>query len=241
MSDPIQAFLDVAKENNVDKTLLKSSFVKNTLDKLETYGKDLGESVENWVKRPPLKPAYPTPNYEESTFVKPKKETTLYNVTNREDEVPFIKKASKFIKKVNFGIKGLEGKASYQNNSNEYTIIAGEKLGLEYTKEQGSTTNGIKGSYNVGNNKAALEYYSKNPVHSYSISIYNQDKNNGLTAKYANANGINSAFSIDQNSASLSCNYNKKYTQCNLSVGGYVTTGENYSNPLIGINGRITF
>ena len=241
MPDPIQTFLDVAKDNKVDKKLLESSFVEKTLDKLESCGKDVCESVKSWVKNPPLKPASPTPTYEESAFVKPKKETSLYNVTNRENEAPLIRRASKLFKDLDYSVRGLNVSAIYKNEEKEYSLIAGEKVGLGYENKSGQLVSGVKGTVNVGNGKSSLEYYSRNPANSYTISVYHQDKNTGVYAGYSNVKGLNSAFSADKNSASLSCSYNKKYEQCNLSIGGYFTSGDNYSNPFVGVSGRITF
>ena len=237
MPEPLSRFLETAQDNNVDDALLEAPVVKRTLHNLENFGKDLGESAEKILKRPPVKPAGPTPTYKESAFVKPKSEGTLYNVTNREDKLPIVTKASKFIKDASYGIRGLTASAKYK----DYSLYAGEKVGLGWSKEQGATTSNIKAEYNVGNGKTKIEYSRKNPINSYNISLFNQDGNNGISAGYSNSNGFNSAFSIDQHSASLRCGYDKKYDNCNIELDAYATTGDKYSNPFAGVAGRITF
>ena len=95
MSEPLKQFLKVADKVDADKRILSETVVQNILDDVEDFGKDLGEDVENLFKsssniRPP-KPSVPTPTYQESAFLAPKQETTLYNVTNRKEEVPEVK------------------------------------------------------------------------------------------------------------------------------------------------------
>lgn len=70
---------------------------------MEDFGNNLGEDVENLFKsssniRPP-KPSVPTPTYQESAFIAPKQETTLYDVTNRKAEVPEVTKTQIYSKK----------------------------------------------------------------------------------------------------------------------------------------------
>ena len=241
MPEPIDAFLNIAKKSNVDKTLMKSSFVENTLDKMESYGKDLEEKINNLSKKTPLKPIGPTPTYKESAFLSPERESTLYNVTNLEDEVPFVEKASKFIKNLKFGIQSFNLSTTYTKEKNNYTLITGEKIGFSLSKTENLRNTGIKGTYNIKNKKSSIEYYSKNPAYSYNVSIYNQADNNGIHAKYRNYDGFNASISVDKNSSSLSCGYKKEQKDCNISLGGYITSGENYSDPFIGVYSRITF
>lgn len=234
MSEPLKRFLDTAHDNNVDDMLLSTPVVENTLDKLENYGKDLEENVKKTFKRPPAKPSGPTPTYEESAFIKPKTETTLYNVTNREKEVPTV---TKFFKKASYSVRGFSLKASYRNDDNKYCLLAGEKTGLSYVKREGFTDTELSAAYNIGNKKTSVEYSVSNSYNTYSISVFNQRNNNGLTASYSNREGFYSAFSIDEHSASVNCGYNKK----NISLSAYATTGDDYNNPFAGISGRMTF
>ena len=104
MSEPLKQFLKVADKVDADKRILSETVVQNILDDVEDFGKDLGEDVENLFKsssniRPP-KSAVPTPTYQESAFLAPKQETTLYNVTNRKEEVPEVTKKSNIFKKI---------------------------------------------------------------------------------------------------------------------------------------------
>ncbi len=241
MSEPLKRFLDAVQDNDVDDVLLNTAVVQNTLKELEHFGEDLGESVKEKFKKPPAKPPVPTPNYRESAFVKPKQETTLYNVTNLEKEVPTVTTVSKLLKKASYSVRGLTASANYKEDNRQYSLYAGEKVGLGWFKSQGQTRQGIKVEYNVGNGKTNIEYSQNNLVSSYCLSLFNQDGNNGLYAGYSNHNGFNSAFSIDEHSASINFGYNKKYEDCKLELDAYITTGDKYSNPYAGISGRITF
>lgn len=51
MPSPLNTFLDIAKENNADDIIMESTFTQTTLHKLETLGKNLGEKVENFIKK----------------------------------------------------------------------------------------------------------------------------------------------------------------------------------------------
>lgn len=241
MSDPLTRFLDAVHDNDVDDVLLETPVVQRAVKNLERYGEDLGENIEQKLKNPPPKPPVPTPDYKESAFVKPKQETTLYNVTNKEKDFPVVTTVSKLFKKASYSVRGLTASASYKQGEDKYSLYAGEKAGLGWSKTQGRANTNLKAEYNVGNGKTNIEYSQSSPFNSYSISVFNQDGNNGLSAGYSNHKGFNSAFSIDEHSASLSCGYNKKYEYCNVELSAYATTGDKYSNPFAGVSGRITF
>ena len=241
MSEPFKRFLDVAKENDVDDTLLETPTFERALNNLERLGKDLGETAENWLKRPPAKPSAPTPTYEESAFIKPKKETTLYNVTNRENEVPLVTRASRIFKKASYSVRGFSGAATYKDGENAYSVIAGERVGFNYTNDTPHYDTGVTATYKVSNGKASIEYFAKGSVNSYSVNIFNQDSNFGVTGHYSNVNGFSSTVSVDRNGASGECSYNKATRMYKMELGAYATTGENYSNPFVGVRGRITF
>lgn len=241
MPEPFDLFIEYADEKDVDKTLLKLPTVEKTLNNLEKFGKDLGESAIRIFKKPPLKPSGPTPNYQESAFVKPKTETTLYNITSREEELPIVTKASRIVKNASFSVQGLSGAATYKNGDNTYSIIAGERVGLNYTNDTPHYDSGVTATYKVSNGKSSVEYFSRSTINSYSVSLFNQDSNFGVTAHYSNHNGFESTVSIDKNSASGECSYNTEGRMYKMELGAYATTGENYSNPFVGVRGRITF
>lgn len=238
MSDPLKKFLDTAHDNDVDDTLLKSSFVKKNLHKLENFGKDLEEKVKNWGKdkTPPMQPSGPTPTYQESAFVNRSEETTLYNVTNRENAVPVVTRISKVFKKTSYSVRGFNVAATYKNEDERYSLLAGEKVGFKYQKKTGMFNSSVNLEHKVSNHKTSLTYSASSPENTYSVSLYNQNDNNGLTASFSKSNGFNSAFSVDKNSASLNVGYRKD----NVELGAYATTGNNYSNPFVGVTGRIT-
>ena len=237
-------FWDIAHDIEADDAILETPEVEKVLNHLERQGKDLGQSVEKLFKgkaKLPKPPAGPTPSLAESAFVKPKTETTLYNVTNNVDKVPETTAKSSLFKDVKYRFRGFSLNAIYNKNNTDYKLFLGEKVGAGIEKKEGSARTNIKAQYNVGNQKSNVEYSYSNPLYTYRVSVFNQHGNNGLTASYSTPKGLNSAFSIDENSASVRCEYERKYTDCYVEMGAYATTGDNYSNPLIGVSGRVTF
>lgn len=241
MSDPFKKFFDIAKDRNVDDKLLELPSVEKALDKFERIGKDLGESAKDLLRKPPAKPNGPTPTYQESAFVNKKKETTLYNVTNQEDKVPIVTKASKILKDIKYSVRGFSGAATYKNDDKEYSVIAGEYVGLNISKVSTYQDQGVTIKHRLSNGKTSLEYFSQNGAKKYSIALFNQNANFGVTGNYSNSNGFSSSISVDKNSASGECGYSKDKKLCSMEFGAYATTGENYSNPFIGVRGRVTF
>lgn len=241
MSEPFKQFLDIAQEKDVDEALLNIPAVEKTLTNLERFGKNLGESAEKLFKRPPLKPAGPTPTYQESAFIKPEKETTLYNVTQRENEVPLVTRASRIFKKASYSVRGFSAAATYKDGENAYSFVAGERVGFNYTNDTPHYDTGVTATYKVSNGKMSMEYFSKSSLDSYSISVFNQGSNFGITGHYSNKGGFNTSVSIDRNSASGECSYRRESPVCKMELGAYATTGENYSAPFVGVRGRVTF
>lgn len=244
MSEPLKQFLKVADKADVDKKILSETVVQNILDDVEDFGKDLGEDVENLFKpksdTPPKKPVNPTPTYQESAFLEPKKETTLYDVTNRKAEVPEVTKSSNIFKKISYSFSGFTTSANYKNGSDKYRVFAGEKLGVGYEQKENNSKTTFSALYNVHNGKSTLNYSYSSPITSYGVSLFNKNGNNGASAYYS-ANNFKSGVSADEKSASLNCSYTKKYEDCTLELNTYITTGDNYSNPYGGIGGRVTF
>ena len=244
MPTPLEQFLKVADKVEADKRILSETVVQNILDDVEDFGKDLGEDVENLFKsssniRPP-KPSVPTPTYQESAFIAPKQETTLYDVTNRKAEVPEVTKNSNIFKKISYGFQGFTASANYKNGKDKYRVFAGEKIGIGYEQQEYRSKTTFSALYNVDNHKSSLNYSYSNPTNSYGVSLFNKNGNNGASAYYS-ADKFKSSISIDQNSASANCSYTKKYEDCTLELNTYITTGNNYSNPYGGIGGRVTF
>ncbi len=241
MPKPFEQFWDIAQENNVDDKLLSMPVVEKALDNLEDIGVELGETAAKIFKKAPVKPSGPTPDYQESAFIKPKTETTLYNVTTRENELPLVTKASRIFKNASYSVRGFSAAATYKKDDNAYSLIAGERVGFNFTKNAVNHHSGVTATYKVTNGKASLEYSSKNNLSSYNVSLFNQKSNVGVTAHYSNYKGFQSSVSIDKNSASGECSYKKDEKEYKMEVGAYATTGDNYSNPFVGVRGRITF
>lgn len=244
MPTPLKLFLKVADKADADKIILSETPIKDTVEEIKSFGKDLGESVEKLLKpksdTPPKKPVNPTPTYQESAFLEPKKETTLYDVTNRKAEVPEVTKSSNIFKKISYSVRGFTVSANYKNGSNKYRVFAGEKVGVGYEEKENHSETTFSALYNVRNHKSTLNCSYSSPITSYGVSLFNKNGNNGISAHYS-VNNFKSVISADENSASLKCSYTKKYEDCTLELNTYVTTGEDYSNPYGGIGGRVTF
>ena len=244
MPTPLEQFLKVADKVDADKTILAETSIKNTVKKIKNFGEDLGKSVEKLFKStpnvPPKKPANPTPTYQESAFLEPKQETTLYDVTNRKAEVPEVTKNSNIFKKISYGFHGFTASANYKNGNDKYRLFAGEKIGVGYEQKECHTQTTFSALYNVHNHKSSLNYSYSNPRTSYGVSLFNKDGNKGVSAHYS-ADNLKSGVSADEKSASLNCSYTKKCEDCTLELNTYITTGNNYSNPYGGIGGRVTF
>lgn len=244
MPTPLKLFLKVADKADADKIILSETPIKDTIEDVKKFGEDLGESVEKVFKSkpsaPPKKPINPTPTYQESAFVEPKQETTLYDVTNKKAEVPEVTKNSNIFKQISYSVQGFTASANYKNGSDKYRVFVGEKIGFGYEQKESSTKNVFSALYNVHNSKVALSYSYNGPTTSYGMSLFNKNGNNGVAAYYS-ADNFKSRISADENSASASCSYTKKYEDCTLELNTYVTTGNNYSKPYGGIGGRVTF
>ena len=244
MPTPLEQFLKVADKVDADKTILAETSIKNTVEEIKNFGEDLGKSVEKIFKStpnvPPKKPANPTPTYQESAFLEPKQETTLYDVTNRKAEVPEVTKNSNIFKKISYGFHGFTASANYKNGKDKYRVFAGEKVGIGYEQQEDRSKTTFSALYNVDNHKSSLNYSYSNPRTSYGVSLFNKDGNKGISAQYS-ADNLKSGVSADEKSASLNCSYTKKCEDCTLELNTYITTGDNYSNPYGGIGGRVTF
>ncbi len=239
MSDPIKKFFDMAHDNDVDDAIFETNFVQSTLNKLENFGKNVGEAAERVLK--PSKPANPVPNYEQSAFIKPKKETTLYNVTNLEKKVPIASEVSRVFKNTSYSVRGFTASANYKTDSDTYSVFAGERTGIGWKRSNGSYKESVKATYNVGNGKTQIEYSQSSISHSYSVSLFNQRGNNGITASYSNRRGIHTSASVDENSGAISFGYEKQHSRYELDLSAYATTGDKFSNPYAGVAVRMTF
>lgn len=241
MSEPLKVFWKTARANDVDDKLLSMPVVETTLESLENYGKNLGEAAEKLFKKPPVPPSGPTPTYQESAFIKPENENTLYNVTNSESKLPVVTSISKVFKNLSYSVRGFSAAATLKENNTGYSLIAGEKIGAGIYHKESNTIKKLNATYNVGNKKASLNYSYSDPINSYGITIFNKGSNYGATASYSNTNGLEAALSVDRNSASAECKYNKSLHECNVELGAYATTGDNYANMFAGVRGRISF
>lgn len=241
MTEPLKQFFKVVHANDVDDALMDTPIVQSTLDSLERIGVDLGEAVEKMVKNPPPKPQGVVPTYAESAFIKPKKETTLYNVTNKSTDVPVSKKNSNIFKHLSYSVKGFEVLADYKKDGKSLGAFVGEQVGLRVKQQDNISKEEVNAKYNIVNDKLSLNYSYKNSKESYGISVFNQRSNNGLSVRYGDKNGFNSAFSLDEKSMAINCGYRKGYSDCNIEMNAFASAGKNYKNPVLGVAGRVTF
>ena len=239
MSEPLKQFIRALDNTDAAKHLLEETeLADNTLETL----KSAGEAVIEWVKpyeESKIKQTSLIPDHKESV-IEPKKSTTLYEITNTHDKLPEISKNSTFFSSLKYHFKGFGVAATIKKGNNAYSLIGGEKFGLDYSKKEGSVRKNFQATFNVINNKSELKYTEKSKQYSFRGSIYNKDGINGATVSYRdNPSGIISAFSIDQNSVSFKVGFEKETPKHNIEMNAFITAGKKYE-PLIGICGRIT-
>ena len=226
------------KKNNVDDKLLDLPIVIQAEKGLENFVENIGEKFKK-PKKPPI-PKYPIKNLTETAFINKDKETTIQNVTNIEEKVPSQKINLK--KHISLRVRSFDIFTRFKKDNKTISLITGEKNGLEYCQRNGRVINSIKGTYNISNNKAELNYQHSNGINNYRISCFSQNENVGVTTGYSNNKGFNSAFSIDKNSSALSVGYSKQYSEYRtLDVSAFATTGEKHSKPYAGLSLRATF
>ena len=239
MSDPLKQFVRTFDKTDAAEHLLEETgLADNTLETL----KSAGEAVLEWVKpseETKIKQDALTPDYKESV-IEPKKSTTLYEITNSQEKLPEVSKNSTFFSSLKYHFKGFGVAATIQKGNNAYSLIGGEKFGLDYSKKEGSVRKNFQATFNIRNNKSEIKYTEKSKQFSFRGSIYNKDGINGATFSYKNNySGMVSAFSIDENSASVKIGAEKETPKQNIEINGFISIGKKYE-PLIGISGRIT-
>lgn len=247
MPDKFSLFIKTLDKTDADKAILATEEVASVVDNLENIGKNTLETVGNLFKpsqnttsQPPLPPKSPVPNYQESAFLKPKNQTTLYTVTTKERELPEATASSNIFKHTSYRVRGLTASANYKAENNTYSLFAGERVGLGWSKKEGSMTTSVSAKYNVSTGRTALEYTNNSPAGNYSVSLFHKGDNNGGTVGYSQGH-FASCFSADNNSASINCSYNKKNKDYTLELSAYATTGDKYSSPYAGVSARMAF
>jgi len=251
-NDKLEKFIDTLHDVDGDDRIMEELNVKGLL---KEGGKFVENTVHDWTHKekstflpkgsqtPPI-PSGPTPTYEESAFLSNGHETSLYNVTNREDKVPEVSAKSNLFKHVKYRVRGLNLSAELRENDNHFTVFAGKRVGLGRTFQEGSVKSELRAFYKVSMHHAGTstaEYSIDSPSSWRRISIYNNDSATGVSYNYSNKRGFNSAFSIDTESASARIGYDGKYQGANIEAEAYFTTGNNYSNPFFGVSGRVSF
>lgn len=251
-NDKLEKFIDTLHDVDGDDQIMKELNVKGLL---KEGGKFISNTVHDWTHndeivpekhtpKPPATPSVPTPTYQESAFLSRGHETSLYNVTNREDKLPEVTTKSNIFSHVKYRFKGLNASAELRDDGNHYTVFAGKRIGVGKTMQTGQVRSELKAFYKVSMHHAGtstVEYSVDTPSSWQRVSIYNNDSASGASYNYSNKRGFTSAFSADTESASVRIGYDGKYQGTNIEAEAYFTTGKDYSSPYFGVSGRISF
>lgn len=239
--DKVEEFIDVLHDVDGDDQILKAVKAKELLREGGDFLSNTLHDLTHDHKSPP-KPSVPTPDYQESAFLSDKHETSLYQVTNREEKLPEVTKNSHLLKNIKYRIKGLNLSAEMKNIN--LTFFAGKRNGIGKTFQEGSIKSEVKAYYKVrknGNGTIRAEYNINSPSSYQGVSIYRDNYSTGVQYNFSNKRGLVSAFSADTESSSAKIGFEGKYQNANIEAEAYFTTGENYSNPYFGVSGRISF
>jgi hypothetical protein len=244
MSEPVKQFFRVFNDYNVDDAIMDTPWISNTLNKLETYGEDLGEQMEEKIKNIGKKHANPLstlpPNHQELSFIKPDQPTTLYNVSNTKTKKPLLQKVSQTFSGLSYRIRGWNAEATSDlGKGREFSAIAGEEVGLRYEQYNKGVGNSLSFTHNIRNGVTEVYYHNETITESKCISLFTQDGNIGGTLSYYNKLAkLSAGLSVDKNSTSVSANWNPKP---NMEFGIYGNRDfHNKVNNVIGVHGRVT-
>lgn len=241
-NDKIEKFIDTLHDVDGDDKIMDALNVKGLLKEGGRFISNTVHDLTHKEETAPPKPSGLTPTYQESAFLNKGHETSLYNVTNREDKVPEVTKNSHFFKSVKYRVKGLNLSAELRES--HFTLFAGKRNGIGKTFQQGSVKSELKAFYKVSMSHAgtsALEYTVDAPLSRHKASIYNNDSAAGVSYNYSNKRGFNSAFSVDTESAAARIGFEGRCQGANVEAEAYFTTGQDYSNPYFGVSGRVSF
>lgn len=244
-NDKLEKFIDTLHDVDGDDRIMKALNIKGLL---KEGGEFISETMHDWThKDKPVavqQPQTPTPTYQESAFLSKGHETSLYNVTNREDKVPEVAADSHIFSHVKYRVKGLNLSAEVKDENKCYVLFAGKRNGLGRIVQEGSVKTETRAFYKVSMHhfgSAVVEHSIDTPTSWHRASIYTNDCATGVSYNFSNKRGFNSAFSADTESASARVGYDGKYQGTNIEAEAFITTGKDYSNPYFGVSGRVSF
>lgn len=252
MPSKLDTFVDAFNYYDVGDNIMDESIVQQVLYKSKRFGEDLLENIQENSKKifSDKHPTIPP------TLVKTISETAyLENSASALNEVtkPELQEhtsASKIFENINYGIRDFSVTAKYKDSEHRqiFGLRLGDKNGLSYTKQKGSTSYTVSVEQNIYNGKTTGEYTISNPNETYGVSIFQKDGKLGSTVHYGNKKGMFGAVSYDSDNIAASIGYQKQFSDCKLSVRAFVSkkaTGfDNFFNSndkcVTGICGSIT-
>ena len=251
MPNELDNFFHAFEYYDAGDAIIDNSGVQGIIDNARKFGLDTLESIRSYYtkkKQNLLKPPALTKTISETAFLE-NDLTTLNEVTKPElkEHLTF----SSVLKDVSYGVRDFSVTAKYNNRDNgqTYGVRFGDKIGINFKKGNDRAYSYASLEHNLYNGRTRLDYSINNPMESYGVSIYHNDGNIGCTLHYSNQNGLSAAISGDSKSISGSIGYSHQYTDCKLSVRGFVSSQRTRLDSFynreyeckVGICGDVTF
>ena len=256
MPEEFDNFLDAINYYNVDDAFTATPEIQGVVNRARRFGDNFLEGVQNWLLKsktnegitklsPQKLSAIRT--IAETAFLEPKNISTTLDEVTKPDLKEYIT-FSKIFQNVSYGVRDLSVTATYKNNNSKYTLRVGDKIGLQYRYDNNQFSYKAGVEQNIYNGKTRLKGSISTPSSSYNVSIYHNDGSVGATVGYSNRSGIFASVSADSDGTAMSVGYNHNYSDCKLSVRGFISTQQQkfdtYSarnlSALVGICGNIT-
>ena len=245
MPKELDEFCEAIRYFDVDEAITEDNKVQGYIDYAKNFGQDILDNFRDFCTgrrhAEPLKPNGLVRTMSETAFLEPKNASALDEVT-KPTLVEYTSKSNIF-KNISYRVRDLSVLATYKdkNRNQDFGLRLGDKLGLQYTKHQGSTSYTAKIEQNIYNNKCKAEYSVSNPVSSCSASVYHKNGNFGTTFSYANDKGFGASVSFEGHNKAISAGYTHKFSDCRLSVRGFVGTYEQHLDDFQNKNTLCTF
>ena len=251
MPNELDKFFHAFEYYDAGDAIIDNSKVQGVIDSARRFGLDTLESIRTYYnkkKQSLLKPPALTRTLSETAFLE-NDLTTLSEVTKPElkEQITF----SNVLKDVSYGVQDFSVTARYNDRSHGHTygVRFGDKIGIHFEKGGDIAYSYASLEHNLYNGRTRVDYSINNPVESYGISIYHDTGNIGCTLHYSNQNGLSAAISGDSKSISGSIGYSHQYTDCKLSVKGFVSSQRTRLDSFynreteckVGICGNVTF
>ena len=262
MPEEIDNFFDALNYYEAGDNVVSDPSVQLMLGNAQRLGMDILEKLQNMFtikktkkaemlgdnKRKPPPPPGIVRTISESAFLEPKNITSLDEVTKPElKEYTFL---SKIFNNTSYGVKDLTVTATYhdKNHNNTFACRAGDKVGFQYSHSKASTTYSVSLEQNLYSGRTRASYTVNGPLRSYGVSVYQKNGDIGATVNYSRRSGLMTSLSANLDGVALSAGYSHDFSDCKLTVRGFVSTQKrqldtfstkNYS-ALVGVCGTIT-